>query len=224
MTTDDTTDRLLVCDVCDTLYRSNTTADFVRYVVERRGSVWRRAAYAAVMRRWSPVFLGSAVLYKAARVDVGRRLLIGLLRGFEREELEELGASFVDEVLGARRVEETHRRVEEALERGDRVLLASASVDAVVDAVAEKLGVEAVSSQLDYDDDGRCTGRLAFYAKGRKLAPVRERLEDGMQLTVMTDNVSDRGLLEAAHEPIVVLRRPEHRSRWEGLEAEFIST
>ncbi len=215
-------ERLVVFDVCDTLYDSNTTADFVRFAGDVRENPWPRAAHLAATRRVSPIFWAGAALYATTGLDLGRAVLLAGLRGIARDELRRLADRFVADVLAERRIAETHRRLRAARRRGDEVVLASTSIDPVVDAVGDALEVEAISSQLAYDGAGRCLGRLAVDRTGRKLAALSERLDAGIELTVVTDNATDRELLEAADRPVVVLRRAHDRLKWGNLEAEYL--
>jgi len=214
--------RLVVCDICETLYRSNTTTDYVRYVLEHMGLSDRLLLYRATVDRWSPIFLVLAICCRMSAVDVGRRILLALLRGIHRDQLAELSTEFVSSFLTHRKISESHEYLDRAKRRGDAVLLASASIDPVVEAIAAKLGVRAVSSRLGYDRHGRCRGTLELDLTGRKVAAIRAMLLPGMALTVLTDNRCDRPLLELADEPIVFLRRESDRRHWRGFKARFV--
>jgi phosphoserine phosphatase len=82
---------------------------------------------------------------------------------------------------------------------GVPVVLASASLDVVVEAFAEQLGACGwIASRLGWDEGGRCKGVLSEDATGRKLALLRERFGALGGFRVLTDNPEDRELVAAA--------------------------
>lgn len=216
--------RLFITDVCDTLYASNTTTDFARFVAARRGERWRRVVLAALLTRGSPLHLLSAVAYLGAGLDLGRAIVLATLRGITREELARHARAFVEEVLPRRRIDATQRLLREATARGDEVVLASASVDVVIEAIARHLapGARWVCSTLAVDARGRATGALSQDMTGEKARHLDALISHARHVTVVTDNFSDRALLERADRPIIALRRPGDRGRWGQIEAEFL--
>ncbi len=209
--------RYFVCDVCDTLYRSNTTFDFVRFALERGPHGRRRTLERAVNARHSPLFYAGAVFFRLGGPDVARFATVALLRGFSQEELASLAESFVDDFLASRRIEETHRLVEEARDLGERVVLVSASLEPVVAAIAARLRVEHRASELEVDPrTGRLTGRISRDWTGRKQAVLGElgwTRDD--ELTVMTDNFSDAALMELADRRLAVVHSARAEDFWQ---------
>jgi HAD superfamily phosphoserine phosphatase-like hydrolase len=214
--------KLVVFDVCNTLYDANTTFEFVRRI--QSGKSWLRAVDCALSHRASPLFWAQAGLYRLGGVDVPRRVMIASLRGIGYEDLRRSARAYVAEELPSRAIAETHSRLQQHAQAGDRVVLVSNSLDVVVEAIAETLGVEWRASRLAYRD-GRCAGYLDADSTGRKLDTVRELSDEhppAPELVVYTDNLSDRALVEAADAAMVVIPARGSRAAWRGVIAEYL--
>ena len=217
---------VFVFDVCDTLFYSNTTFDFLHFVVAQCGSVGQRATLRALTARWSPLFVGLVVWQKLTGGDPVKAAALRLLAGIPKAELYALGRRFVAEFLPPRRIARTHELLAGLVGGHTRVLLLSASLDPVIAALAEELGhVEFVSSQLEYAADGRCTGRLQHELTGQKQHALRQVLGSGTEparLAVATDNFTDRELVTQAAVRYVVVHNAAAKQFWQELNPQFI--
>jgi phosphoserine phosphatase len=215
-------ERLAVFDVCDTLYACNTTVAFVRYAVRRIGGFGRSFALGALIRRSSPVFLMAAAATKLVGADIGRALIVGRLSGYEKRELERLAADFVADELARVANEPVHRAFRRHVQAGDRTLLLSNSLDLVVDAVARPLDTTGIGSPVAFRN-GVCLGRVASDLHGCKPEALKKFLGGrSPRLTVYTDNLSDRALLEMADHRNIVIPRGASRRPWGHIDADFI--
>ena len=212
---------LVVCDVCHTLYRLNTTADFLHFVTGETSPI-RHQVVRALQWRGSPLMVAAYVMGRIVERDIGRDLQLQMLRGMEEECLAEMGERWL-KMRG-----EPHLRgevaglLEKAMASGVQVVLASASIDPVIDAVAERWGVEAVSSRLSYRE-GRCLGSLAVDMTGQKGAHLERYMEEKGALMVVSDNESDASLMHRAEVPVVVRRREgQSLERWRDLMGERV--
>lgn len=214
--------KLVVFDVCNTLYDANTTFEFAHRVLSDRPLL--RAIDLALSHRASPLFWAQAVLYRLGGIDVPRRVVIAGLRGIEQRDLRRAARAYVAEDLPATAIAETQARLRQHQRAGDRVVLVSNSLDVVIEAIAEALGVEWRATRLEYRG-GRCVGRLAEDLTGRKLEVVqmmRGKHEPAPELVVYTDNLSDRALVEAADSAMVIIPPRGNRASWRGIEAEYV--
>ena len=217
---------VFVFDVCDTLFYSNTTFDFLRFVLEQQGSRGKQAVLKALTFRWSPLFVGLVVWQKAMGGDPVKAAALRLLAGTPQEELYELGRRFVAEFLPSRRIAQTHELLTSLGRARTRVLLLSASLDPIITALAAELGkMEFVSSQLEYDVQGRCTGRLQRELTGQKQDALRQLLgapAETVRLAVATDNFTDRELVTQAAVRYVVVHNAAAKHFWQELNPHFI--
>jgi phosphoserine phosphatase len=217
---------VFVFDVCDTLFYSNTTFDFLRFVLEQQGSRGKQAVLKILTARWSPLFVGLVVWQKATGGDPVKAAALRLLAGTPRKELYELGRRFVAEYLPTRRIAQTHELLAGLERPSTRVLLLSASLDPIIAALAVALGdVESVSSQLEYDANERCTGRLQQELTGRKQDALRYVLGASaatVRLAVATDNFTDRELVTQAAVRYVIVHNAAAKNFWQELNPHFI--
>jgi hypothetical protein len=106
------------------------------------------------------------------------------------------------------------------------VYLVSASPEEIVLPLADLLGVDgAICSRGEVDEQGRYTGRMAFYAQGEAKATAMRELAErtGIDLgasSAYSDSATDLPMLEAVGHPVVVnpdrdLARVARERGWE---------
>ena len=183
-----------VFDLDETITTRGTWGRFVSRSV--KGKPWK------FFGLWARAGVGQ-VFYKTGateRISVKRGMLRWSLAGQSRENLERLASDFADEEYrtglrrGAIRQIESHRAA------GDRIIIASAGADLVVEAIAERLGIKHVVSTKLAWSDGVCArhfGSDNCYGEG-KLVRLKKCLEtfDDFQretahITVYSDSYSD---------------------------------
>lgn len=208
------TDRpaLAIFDVCDTLYRTNTTAGFLRHYAPNS----RRVANA--LHRWtsrrSALFYLGAIAHRLLRFDIARRRLVAALRGERQESLDRAADDYARQVLPALCNAELHHRLGEHQAAGHRVVLLSNSLDIVIAPIARALGVESRASRLGFRD-GVCTGRIEQDLTGRKSAALDDLAgPQRPELWVYTDNKSDRDILAVADVATIVLPGGRRSREW----------
>lgn len=213
-----------VVDVCGTLVRDDTTAGLLAYHFKRTPErPWRGALLLALTARRSPLRICFAVLEKLSGRHVLKHVLVGLLKGDSLDALNASAKEYARHLLDQRRVSNVWDRLAEPLESG-RVVLASASLEPVVAALAAALGARHVASSLAAHH-GVLTGAYTHDLTGCKESALTVKYGANVlsgQVCVISDNLSDRPLLEKAAQACVVLHKPAHRVRWSGLAAHFL--
>jgi phosphoserine phosphatase len=214
---------LAIFDLCDTLYAENTTRGFVRFFLKRRRAGLRQALIGLVYSRRLPVFYLLAALHRYLSFDLYRRALVRALRGYRREDLADAARAYAAEHLPAIEIAETQARLAEHLGAGDRVVIVSNSLDMVVEAVAERLGIEGHGSRMAYTW-GRCDGWIEADLTGRKAEILAELVAErpAQAVHAYTDNLSDRDLLQAADRRTIIVPAGRTRERWGDIDAVFI--
>jgi len=159
--------------------------------------------------------IGSQLIY--AQMGAGedkmvkvREAVLALTKGWDRDRVRQIVR---DQLLGT--VEPLIYA--EALElmashhlAGQRVYLVSASPEEIVLPMAELLGADGtICSRAEVDDDGRYTGRMAFFADGPHKAEAITQLAEAMRLdlaasTAYSDSVTDVPMLELVGRPVAV--------------------
>lgn len=183
-----------VFDVDRTLTTRDCVVPFLRRAAGRR-------LLTTLVRR--PLATAAALLRRDR--DRLKELSCASLRGVDGAWLDRLGTSFADEIASGWLRDDTTARLTRHRELGHTVLLASASLDAYLLPLGERLQVDdVVCTRLERDADGRLTGRLVgANCRGREKARrVREWLDahdvSDATLWAYGDSPDDAPLLDAA--------------------------
>jgi HAD superfamily hydrolase (TIGR01490 family) len=132
-----------------------------------------------------------------------------LTAGWERQQVEDIAREALTTLIDPYIYMESVDLMELHRARGRRVFIVSSSPEEVVHPLAEHLGdVEVIATRAEVED-GRYTGRLAFYCYGEnKAVAIREVAErDGVDLAASyaySDSVTDLPMLEAVGHPVAV--------------------
>jgi HAD superfamily hydrolase (TIGR01490 family) len=204
------------------LRRSSTLA--LAGTFRQRGLISR--SQLAKAAAWQMLF----VLRGASHETVRRAAEDGLvlLRGFKPEAMRDLVASAMEPVLRPLVYAEPLRLVEQHRERGEPVFIVSATLQEIVEAIAEELGFDGALGTVCEVRDGAYTGHTvrALHAEN-KASGLRELAEqrgfDLAECTAYSDSHTDLPFLEAVGHPVVVnpdreLRRIAGERGWPILE------
>ena len=213
-----------VVDVCGTLVREDTTLGLLRYHFARcSGRRWRQYVFGAMTASRSPVRLCVAVLERLTGRHLLKHAVVGLLAGDRKEALAQSASDYAAALLSQGRVSSVWPLIEHPARAG-RVVLASASLEPVVASLAASIGARYVASQLE-ERDGLLTGKYAQDLTGAKEQALRSKYGPAVlagRVCAISDNFSDRALLEGAEQAYVVLHLASHRQRWNGIMATFL--
>jgi phosphoserine phosphatase len=207
------------CDVCDTLYRSNTTFDFVRYVVASKNSL-TRFLFWSISSKWSPLFYALILWNKATGKDWPRWMALRCLKGMSAEELDQKATAFYSDFLIERSNAQVFQRIKKP---GVTTILLSSSINPVIHAIAKANNFAYFSSEMEMKN-GIATGNLQTDMTGRKHV-VAKRLITEQAVTnfgVITDNHSDWELVKLAHDRWIVISTEEQKHFWKPLHPNFI--
>ncbi len=200
-----------IFDLDKTITRKGTWSRFVRSAVSP-----------ARFRAGLPAVAVTAAAYKlglASRGAVKEKAIAIFLEGRSRDELTSLAETFVAKDIAnglrrkAREVIDAHKAA------GDRLVIASAAVDLIVEPMARALGFgDTICTRLRWDANDRLLAELDgenCYGE-EKLALVKARFE-GTELarpvTFYSDHVTDLPCLTWADRGIAVNPNPPLRAR-----------
>ena len=189
-----------------------------------RGLISRRQLAKAAL--WQLLFVLRGASQEAVRRGAEDGLIV--LRGSTPEELRSLVADALEPVLRPLVYAEPLRLVEQHKERGEPVYIVSATLQEIVQAIADDLGFDGALGTVCEVRDGAYTGRaLRALHAANKAAGVRELAEaEGLDLaecTAYSDSHTDVPFLEAVGKPVAVnpdreLRRIAAERGWPVLE------
>lgn len=181
-----------VFDICGTLYRSNTTLDFIRFLHPRFSILLFCFPMRAVDR-----------LLRIFGVDLIRHLAVRSLRGVTRARLQEKAEDFVQNILSRKIIDESM----ELIKAHPEAMLASATIEPIAKAVCRSVGCSSyVATELEYREE-ICTGRMVRDLLGKKSEIVRGNIG-----AVVTDDVSDWDLVE--HSEVAYFVSSEQDVAW----------
>lgn len=213
----------LILDVCGTLFHGDTTIGLLTHHFTATGARSRLALIRASTARHSPLRLGIAVAERLSGRHLLKHRLIGLLRGVRVADLQASAESYADLLLREHKVGPVWTVIDR-YPAATRRVLASASLEPVVAALAARLGADYVASELEARG-GIYTGRLQRDLTGRKPAALHARFGPDLlaaQPVVISDNRSDAALLALAGKAYAVVHRARDRRRWPRQRVEFI--
>ena len=132
-----------------------------------------------------------------------------LLKGFTPEQMRELVAGAMEDVLRPLVYVEPMRLLERHRERGEPVYIVSAALQEVVDALADDLGFDGALGTICEVEDGAYTGRSirSLHGEHKAVALVDLAEREGLDLatsTAYSDSHTDLPFLEAVGKPVAV--------------------
>ena len=204
--------KLIIFDVCWTMYKSNTTFDFIKYVYKVEGiNSFKLDFLNSLIGRFLILLLG-----KLVGRDIYRELFVDLLKGFSKESLEKSSERFYNEFLIEKKVDYTFNLINSM--PLNSIILCSASLDIVVEHIAKMLNADFFASKLEFKN-GICTGRISNDLLGAKNKIFEYENID----LVVTDNLSDLELVKKSSKSII-LSTPKNIGFWErnGLTVDYI--
>jgi HAD superfamily hydrolase (TIGR01490 family) len=164
----------------------------------------------------------------AARVRFAAEDGMRMLEGFSVEELQRLVGDAMEPVLRPLVYAEPLRLVQQHRERGERVYIVSATLQEIVQHIADDLGFDGAVGSTCEIVDGRYTGKSLRAAHGEgKAQAVRELAAaedlDLVASTAYSDSHTDVPFLEVVGKPVAVnpdaaLRRTARERGWPVLE------
>lgn len=195
---------LVIFDVCGTLYRSNTTFDFISFYWRKKKSRW---IYPFLrLSRTKAGKIAWVVLSKIWGRELFRSIAIRTLAGQRVHKVDEAAQQFVKEVLAGKENPAVFSLLETQRASGCEVLLVSASIAPVIKAIANELDVDGYFCSTLEEADGRYLGRLQDDLKGRKKEVYWNKLNREKPFMFVTDNKEDLPLLHICDQPYVVVK------------------
>lgn len=188
---------LALFDFDGTITTGDTYTPFLGYVSP---AAFRRRAWRLLLWPWLGYKLGLV-----SGTAVRRQVTAHVLRGRDASVIRALGVRYARERLRHVLRPEAMARIAWHRERGDRIVVVSASLDAYLAPWCRAHDLELICSELD-SREGVLTGsyRGGDCAGAAKAARVREylRVEDYACVHAYGDTVEDRELLALAHRPM----------------------
>jgi len=184
-------EKLFLIDICGTIYRSNTTFDFMEFWF----SDVRWFNRLMLIKKHKTVGFINAIIFRIFGLDLIRSYVISHLKGLTEHQLKEMTEKFYDSFLSQVINSNVMEIINTKREAGYRLVIVSATLDCIAKEVAMKLNIlEQFSSELEYKN-GICTGRLKTDWLSSKLKNLQNRNVDLSNIEVITDNYDDTDII-----------------------------
>lgn len=215
---------MIVSDVCNTLFDSNTTFDFVLFVMKRKQNEKAVNDLYSFRRKGSFLFLQDYLSNKMFNRDFAKSRMISYLSGINKDTLLDFAEQFYEKELKFKRINEIVEKIDEIRNKsGKKLLLASASIDPIIEVINIKIKADGyISSKLGFRDNF-CTGKIIFEMKGNKLTEIEKKYPNINNLTVFSDNHSDFELMKKAKERYAISYNKKSNRFWSQLECNLIN-
>ena len=187
----------------------------------RAGMVSRRTVIQSAYAQLLFVLLGA----NDSRINRAKDAILALSKNWDSAEVEELVRDVIADLVEPYVYLEALELIEEHRAAGRKIYVVSSSPEEVVRPLAEHFGADGVIATRAEIENGRYTGRLAFYCHGdEKAAAMRDEAErEGIDLSASfaySDALSDLPMLEAVGMPVAVnpergLRRAAIERGWD---------
>jgi HAD superfamily phosphoserine phosphatase-like hydrolase len=197
-------DRVVATDLEGTLTAGSTWRGVGRYLSEHG----HRGRY----RRFLYLRLPQVFLARRGLIDVQAfrerwmRDLTDLLRGMPRDGVEAMADWVFDHELWPERREDVLAELLAERAGGARLIVASGTYTPIAERFAERLGAEAIGTDLAYDADMRATGRFdgSMGTGEEKVARLKVALGDAPLAVAYGDTMADVPMLSLAATGVVV--------------------
>jgi HAD superfamily hydrolase (TIGR01490 family) len=210
-------------DLDKTIIAASSTLVFGKPLY-RAGLLTRRALLKAGLAQISYRMFGA----DHDQMERARAEMMSIVKGWSREQLREIAAETISEVVTPLVFAEALAIIDEHLSEGRLVVIVSSSAEEIVDPLASYLRVDRViATKAAVDEGGRYTGEMEFYAYGEgKATALRDfAAREGVALEdsyAYSDSHTDLPMLEAVGHPVAVnpdreLARIARDREWEVL-------
>lgn len=209
--------KIVVVDICYTLFKSNTTFDFFKYCASTaKFSIPEKVFLKILLSKSSPVYWGVATIEKIVKRDLFKYFTVKLLAGKDVNNVDIWAENFYFDFLKPRVINTTMRIVQGF--DASEVVLISATLTPIASVIARKLGIETfLSTQLEVIN-GKYTGKILSELSGKKLEAFYAFKKEKVSIDVMiTDNLSDRKIMEAADCKYAVCHNKDQEKFWSSL-------
>lgn len=206
--------KYLISDICDTLYYSNTTFDFISYIIRAgKVSIRKRIIYHLLLDRNFFFFWLLIPLGKFLRKDLHKIAAVKLLKNEKREDIRNFVNEFYWAHLESRAIRQSFDLIGK---KGDDVLiLASSSISPVVEFISSRLEADYVATEVEFINEV-CTGKILNEISGRKLSALNDKLHilpEEIDIFI-SDNLTDKELMSVSQNKYAVCYNQQQYEKW----------
>lgn len=192
--------KIAAFDVCGTIYKSNTTFDFLKYYFQDNEKYTIFSRFINTL----PVILINKAFILLFKIDFVRFLATSFLKGERLYKLESAGKDFVANYLKDRFISPIIQLLRKYKDKGYRIVLISGSYDFIVKYAAEEVGADAYFASVLSEKNGVIKGTYKEDLLNKKKGYIFSQYGNIEELVFVTDNRSDLDLIELADTAYIV--------------------
>ncbi|MEZ9057281.1 HAD family hydrolase [Vibrio pelagius] len=202
--------KIVVFDVCGTLYRSNTTFDFLDYYFKdnSRYKLFRTVSKTTIAKIFNFPF------FRFLKLDLIRMVAISFLKGEDLVEISESAQTFLDSNLHSKIQQPVYDIYSKYKNEGYHIILMSGSLDFLIEMVKDRWGADDAYSTILQLEKGKFTGKISFEQLFNKYDVLTENYCKIDELVVVSDNPSDLDLLSKADKGYAICNKDKNITFW----------
>lgn len=201
--------KTFIIDICGTLYRSNTTFDFIKYYFSDK-PIYK---IVNILRHFRCFVLLNHLVFKYFKLDILRWLAVRTTKGYSKAELDEMAKQFVEKYLEKLVNSQVVDIIESYRAKSYDLIIASATLDIISEQVAKRFSIKKeYSSRLSFNGD-YCKGFISKDMLGNKKRILGEFRINPRFGGIITDNYSDCDLINDSENVYLVLYT-NRRDKW----------
>ena len=194
-------EKILAVDLCDTLYKSNTTQDFFNYVFAK-DDLYKK------LKRKNSSFSFKVVnklSNKILKKDKSRIVMTKILSGKSLGEIESLVDSFIIDYLEPLKIEKVHKIISEYKMKGYKVIIISASYDFIAKGIVKRLGFDGYITSEAEVLENKYTGKVSRDILYTKFNVFKNKYTVNDNLIMITDNTTDYDFVRETKKSYIVI-------------------
>ena len=194
-------EKILAVDLCDTLYKSNTTQDFFNYVFAK-DDLYKK------LKRKNSSFSFKVVnklSNKILKKDKSRILMTKILSGKSLGEIESLVDSFITDYLEPLKIEKVHKIISEYKMKGYKVIIISASYDFIAKGIVKRLEFDDYITSEAEVSENKYTGKVSRDILYTKFNVFKNKYTVNDNLVMITDNTTDYDFVRETKKSYIVI-------------------
>lgn len=201
--------KIILLDICGTIYRSNTTFDFLDYFFANN----IRYKLFCLLFRCRLARLVNKVIASLCKYDFLRVFSVKFLEGYTEQEIMQKAEYFCNKILEYKKQDKVIEIINLNIDKQNRIIIVSATLDCVAFHVAKALGIdEHYASELEYRNN-ICTGKISNDLLDCKLVKIREKgITPPFEMTI-SDNFTDIELMKHSKYSYIV-SRVKRKRKW----------
>lgn len=198
--------KLLILDICDTLYSSNTTFDFLDFFSKENKLLKNllKLRKNILFRILNKFFL------KTLNKDIIKIFYIYYLKNKTKEEINEITLKFYNTVLKKKYKTRAFEKLKEYQnDRLYKIVIISGTLDFIAEVIAKQLNINSYFGTKLEIKNNLYTGKIEKDLFLEKEAILQKILNKNSytEVDLMTDNITDYDLVKYTKKSIIVLNR-----------------